>query len=194
VSIALGIGLAVGLSAVVLGSRDSPEPPGVTGGAPSQDEPTTAAGRTTEPEPTIRSLRTCWNGSTVAPDSRCPVPHAERGMALVSPTFTAARRDGRCRPSPDDHTAGGYLCTVKGVVLHFAWFASIAKLDEHFGGIYPRCRPLRDVELCQGPHRAALRYADERFLFEVTALRRDRAVLRGVRLRSAEALLRGRAG
>ncbi|GAA1915340.1 hypothetical protein [Nocardioides marmoribigeumensis] len=189
----LVLALAGGLAAVLLSSPGATEAEDVRGKTSASGGPDLVAtpSRTPSATPAPPPLRTCWDGSTIRSTARCPVPRGHEGLEVVSPTFAEAHRAGHCRPSPDDHTAGGYLCLVDGAELHFAWFSDIEKLDAHFAGIYPTCRHRGTVAICHGPEREALRYVDQRFLFEVTSLRSQRDVLLGVRLRPADELLEG---
>jgi hypothetical protein len=140
----------------------------------------------------VEPTRTCWDGSQVTGSERCKVPTADKGLEAVSPSFVAARRGGLCESSPDDHTAGGYNCRVDGALLHYAWFDSLEDQDEHFAGIYPSCKPRGDLQLCTGPKRAALRYADQRLLFEVTVPKSQIGALEKVRFLPSEELLEGK--
>ncbi len=184
--------LVAGAAVIVLWSPESTEALD-PGDVLSSEAEQTSSPAATEPEPTIKPARRCWDGSRVEGADRCRPPAGERGLAAVSPTFVEARREGRCRPSPDDHTAGGYLCEIDGAELHFAWFDTLADQDRHFAGIYPKCRRDGYLRSCKGPNRVAKRYADQRFLFEVTATRADRAALDQVRLLDSDVVLRGAA-
>ena len=192
VLVGLALALAAGLAAVLLSSPEATQAldprPSPADATPSESDPPSP---TDTPSSAPVQRRTCWTGDTIKATRRCPVPRGEDGLKVVSPTFDTALKEGRCRTLPDDHTAGGYVCSVDGAMLHFAWFSSIEKLDRHFAGIYPDCRPTTYLQICRGTKREALRYADQRFLFEVTTHKRDRDKLLEVPLLSSERLLEG---
>ncbi len=154
---------------------------------PASSTPASPAATPTSPSP----VRLCWNGSRVTGTTRCPAPAGVRGLAAASPTFAAARREGRCRPLPAQPGSRGFLCAVGSAQLRFAWFATAEQLDASVARSYRSCRIVSYAKVCSGPGRYALRYADPRFRLIVSASAADRARLLKVPLVPAVKLLQG---
>jgi hypothetical protein len=85
----------------------------------------------------------------------------------------------------------GSVCNVRGARLTFAWFSSPDGLEANVARNYPSCRQVKYVLVCSGPERHALRYADPRFVLQVTARKADRSVLMRVPLNPSRLLLLG---
>ena len=162
-----------------LGKHDDPAPARTTSGTPTSSAPVEAGSRR------------CWDGADVSGSDDCPVPTGLQGLEAVSSTFAAAQREGRCRQDEIPPSQGAYRCDVDGAELVFAWFASADELDSWFQQTYPDCRRVRYLQVCDGTSRQALRYADPRFVVQVTAAATDNEVLLGVPLEPVSQLLRG---
>jgi hypothetical protein len=92
---------------------------------------------------------------------------------------------------PDVRGVAGSLCAVRGAQLAFAWFSTPEGLEAAFARNYPSCRRVSYVLVCSGRERQALRYADPRFVLQVTARKSDRSVLLRVPLNPSTLLLLG---
>lgn len=121
--------------------------------------------------------RRCWDGSRVTGDKTCPVPRGVGGLAAASPAFSGARQSGQCRRLPTSLDAAGYICSVRGAQLRFAWFRTPSQLDSRFERTFASCRTVSYLRVCRGAGGSAIRYADPRFVLEVAAQPADRAVL-----------------
>ena len=186
----VGISLRPDQPADVLGpAATSTVPTATPTPSPTPSSPTATPSRTPTPKPVV--VRRCWNGARVTGTKQCAAPIGVQGLAAASTSFASARRDRRCRPLPRNPVIKGYVCSVRGAPVRFAWFASTKTLRGYTVRTYATCRSVGYVRICGGRERQGKRYADQRFRLEISAPRADRKVLLAVPLTPAARMLRG---
>jgi hypothetical protein len=77
--------------------------------------------------------------------------------------------------------------------MRFAWFRTPAQLDVRFKRTFASCRTVSYLRVCRGAGGSAIRYADPRFVLEIGAQPRNRAVLLRLPFNPSRPMMRGTA-